>query len=122
MLPSGATTIPSAPKLVPGTGNSVIPPAGVMRPTVVLPTSTNHTFPSRPDVIPSSPRLPHHVAPQTPAYERGTGYSTTPPDAGLDRDVEAFDEGCPAMLVQDTRSTRQTASATHMLQRTENEI
>ena len=51
MLPSGPGAMPNTPAAATGAGNSVSAPAGVTRPTLVVPMSVNQTFPSGPGAI-----------------------------------------------------------------------
>ena len=51
-LPSGPAVIPNGRLPAVGTGNSVITPAGVIRPILFPMTSVNHRLPSGPTVIP----------------------------------------------------------------------
>src|SRR5260370_8955921 len=79
MLPARSRVIDGTRYPEPGTSNSVIEPAGVIRPILLCAGSANQTFPSPPRA--TLPR-PSAQAKQPGTFASGglgTGYSTTPP-------------------------------------------
>src|ERR1700687_2322761 len=80
MFLSGPTAIPYGLPPVSGSPNSVIEPAGVMRPTLRLPESVNQMLPSAPAVMREALARPQSEHDEPGACGSGSAYSITPPE------------------------------------------
>ena len=125
MFPSGPVVMEREPEYVAGTLNSVMAPAGVMRPTRFRPVSKNQTLPSGPRVIPLRLAVPHPAHDEPGGEGLATAYSTTPPEARFveagevwagECDVGGIDgDDCrPTVVLHPTRKRRHSANQTRI--------